>query len=213
MNKIKMILLDAGHGGLINGKYVTPGKRSPKWDDDSIYYEGVGNRLIRDELAKMLDEANIKYEYVNFGDEDILLTDRVKKANRIVDEYGVNNTLYISIHSNAFTEERAKGWSVFTYTNTKISDIYGRSLFDEMKKIFPDEVFRKQVSNRKTWKADFYVLKYTKCAAILSENFFHSNEDECRRILMTEEGRYKIALAHFNMIKQFVKNDENDEEE
>ena len=41
-------LLDSGHGGLDpdTGKYVTPGKRSPVWNDGSQYFEGVGNRDI-----------------------------------------------------------------------------------------------------------------------------------------------------------------------
>jgi len=51
MSQKFIYLLDAGHGGLIDGKYTTAGKRSPIWDDDSVYYEGVGNRDIRKKLA------------------------------------------------------------------------------------------------------------------------------------------------------------------
>ena len=37
---MKTIILDAGHGGMINGKYQTKGKRSPVWEDGSVLYEG-----------------------------------------------------------------------------------------------------------------------------------------------------------------------------
>ena len=61
----KIILLDAGHGGFNeDGLYVTPGKRSPIWADGSQYFEGVGNRLIRREIALMLEQKGIAYHYV-----------------------------------------------------------------------------------------------------------------------------------------------------
>ena len=48
-------LLDSGHGGLDpdTGEYVTPGKRSPVWDDGTQYFEGVGNRDI---VKRILDK-------------------------------------------------------------------------------------------------------------------------------------------------------------
>ena len=48
MSKKLVILLDAGHGGIIDGEYQTSGKRSPKWGDGSQYFEGKGNRQIRE---------------------------------------------------------------------------------------------------------------------------------------------------------------------
>ena len=33
-------LLDPGHGGIIDGVYQTAGKRSPKFPDGSVLYEG-----------------------------------------------------------------------------------------------------------------------------------------------------------------------------
>ena len=35
------ILLDAGHGSIINGHYQTAGKRSPIWEDGSCTYTRV----------------------------------------------------------------------------------------------------------------------------------------------------------------------------
>ena len=47
-----IVILDAGHGGMIDGEYQTAGKRSPIWDDGSQYFEGVGNREIVSKLTE-----------------------------------------------------------------------------------------------------------------------------------------------------------------
>ena len=49
-----VVILDAGHGGLINGVYQTSGKRSPVWSDGTQYFEGVGNREIYEKLRAKL---------------------------------------------------------------------------------------------------------------------------------------------------------------
>ena len=54
---MKTIILDAGHGGLINGVYQTKGKRSPIWPDGRQLFEGVFNRQIVELL---------KVKYVNY---------------------------------------------------------------------------------------------------------------------------------------------------
>jgi len=51
-------------------------------------------------------------------------------------------------------------------------------------------------------ESNFYVLKYTSMPAILSENFFMTNYDNCHKYLLSEEGRDRIAKIHFEMIQQ-----------
>lgn len=201
--KIKIVLLDAGHGGMIDGVYQTKGKRSPVWEDGSQYFEGVGNRMIRDYLAKMLREAGIRYKYVNEGERDMSLKQRVSIINAYARKYGKNNCLVISIHSDAFREEQAHGWSVYTSPNQTRSDLFATDLYHTTKGIFYQEKYRTQ--GRKDGDPDkeakFYILTKTICPAILSENFFMTNERECKEILMTKWGQKNIAKAHFEMIK------------
>ncbi len=45
-----LVLIDNGHGALINGAYQTAGKRK-NWQDKSIIYEGEFNRAIVNGLA------------------------------------------------------------------------------------------------------------------------------------------------------------------
>lgn len=200
-----MVLLDAGHGSIVNGEYVTPGKRSPIWADGTQYFEGEGNRLIRDEISKLLDKEGIRYKFVNEGNKDTSLVDRVNYANSLAKKYGVSETLLISIHSDGFTNESANGWSVFTTKGQTLSDTFAEKLYDEMKIQFPESNFRTDRTDRDSDKEDqFYIIRKTICPAILSENFFMTNEYDCQKILMTKEGRRKIAQAHFEMIKSFV---------
>lgn len=203
---IKHVLLDAGHGGIINGEYQTDGKRSPIWSDGSQYFEGHGNRLIRDELSELLRVAKIPHSYVNHGADDMPLGERVRIANELARKYGKNETLYISIHSDAFSNSSAHGWSCYTSKGNTMADQYANALYKEIEKQFPTERLRKDFTDGDEDKeASFYVLKNTICPAILSENFFMTNERECKEILMTECGRKKIANAHFQMIKKYFK--------
>lgn len=204
---MKIVLLDAGHGGLIDGKYVTPGKRSPIWEDGTVYYEGVGNRLIREELINLLKIDGIPFFLVNDGNLDLSLKERVSVVNQIAKKYGAVNVLLISIHSNAFNTESAHGWSCYTSKGQTKSDEYAEMLYKKMMIQFPVSKFRiNTIDNDLDEEENFYLLKNSICPAILSENFFMTNEKECKEILMSVEGRKKIAVAHFEMIKHFYKN-------
>lgn len=201
----KLILLDAGHGGIIDKKYQTAGKRSPKWSDGSQYFEGVGNRQIRDEIAKMLRAEGIQFRYVNEGQKDMSLRERVNIVNAIARKRGAKNVVLISIHSNGASPQ-ANGWECFTSKGQTDSDEYAEILYDEMKLIFPDRKFRtdKWSDGDKDKEALFTVLTDTICPAVLTENFFHTNEDECKNILMQKQGRRLIAKGHVNAIKKII---------
>lgn len=100
MKKITQVLLDAGHGGMIDGKYVTPGKRSPIDENGDQLYEGVNNREIREEVAKLLKPLNVTVKYVNEGNKDMSLSNRCATANALAGKR-YKETLFISIHSDA----------------------------------------------------------------------------------------------------------------
>ena len=69
-----IVILDAGHGGMIDGEYQTPGKRSPIWDDGSQYFEGVGNREIVSKLTDKLTEKGIEVFNANPTEKDMKLS-------------------------------------------------------------------------------------------------------------------------------------------
>ena len=195
-------ILDPGHGGINpeTGKYVTPGKRSPKWKDGCQYFEGEGNRCIVNSILKKCRENNIiALDIVNDW-QDVSLATRVNRANSVNSYHG--NCIYVSVHSNGFSQESAHGYSVYTSRGNTKSDQYAEILLKYMQLEFPDRKMRKDTSDSDRDKeADFYVLSKTKMSAILSENFFMTNKEECK-LLLQKSFRDRIANCHFELIKQ-----------
>lgn len=195
-----VVVLDAGHGGVINGVYQTKGKRSPVWDDGSQYFEGVGNREIYKKLRAKLTANCIEVYNPNESDIDMPLRTRTSKINDYIKNNPDKRFVGISIHSNGFSKESAHGWSVYTYTKaSEDSKKLSSLLAKEMKVKFPDRRLR----GEKT--AGFWMVKHTKCPFVLTENFFMTNKDECQNILMSEEQQDKIVDMHFDAIMEFIK--------
>ena len=71
---------------------------------------------------------------------------------------------------------------------------------------FPDSKMRKDTKDGDVDKeANFWVLRKSIMSAILSENFFMTNYDESQ-LLLSEDGRDRIAKIHFQMIEEVEKN-------
>jgi N-acetylmuramoyl-L-alanine amidase len=202
-------ILDNGHGGIIDGVYQTAGKRSPVWEDGSQLFEGEFNRAIVDRLVKMCAEKGI--ECVNLVDtqEDISLSKRTEKANDIYRERADKGgkCIYVSVHANGFSKESANGWSVYTSEGETKSDIIASVLAEKAEIEFPNEKMRKDTRDGDADKeSNFWVLRKTVMPAILSENFFMTNHNNCHSYLLSEEGRDRIAKIHFEMIKEIEAN-------
>lgn len=192
-------ILDAGHGGMIAGKYQTAGKRSPVWGDGSQLFEGVFNRQIVNGIASELSKLGIDYQILVPGQKDINLSERVRMANAIHRVHG--NTALVSVHSNA---GGGTGFECFTYYGESKSDKFASLICDEFEKTFPSEKLRADYSDGDADKeANFYILRKTIMPAILTENFFMDTERDCR-ILMSEEGRKKIIHYHVEAIKKMA---------
>lgn len=199
-------ILDAGHGGLIDGVYQTSGKRSPEWENGTQYFEGDGNRDIRAKLARMMEEAGLSYHFANVGETDVDLDDRVDIINAMCRAYGTAKCVLISIHSNGFKKHTAHGWEVYTTRGTTKSDPVATIMFEEARKAFPSETFRKDTRDGDVDKeANFYIIAHSRCRAVLTENFFHTNPHECQDILLTEVGKERIAEFHFKAIERIEK--------
>jgi N-acetylmuramoyl-L-alanine amidase len=196
-------ILDNGHGGMIDGVYQTPGKRSPVWPDGTQLFEGEFNRAIVDRLVKKCEANNIDYINLVATPKDISLSERVNTANRLA-KSSDKPCIYISIHADAFSDESANGWSVYTSPGTTKSDGIATILFEKAAREFVGEYMRsdKYSDGDVDKEANFYVLKNTSMPAILSENFFMTNSDNCHKYLLSEEGRDRVAKIHFEMIQQ-----------
>jgi N-acetylmuramoyl-L-alanine amidase len=169
----KLIILDAGHSGMVNGKYLTAPSKMFKHTDGTIAYEGVINRQVKDMLKSKLTTSKIDFLDVSFGNEDIPLRERVKNANdwyHLLDRYDL---LYLSIHSNA---GHGSGFEVWTSPGQTLSDKYAQICAEEIKSEFKEFPFRANLGDGDLDKEEkFYVLVHTLCPAILVELLFFDN--------------------------------------
>ena len=125
---------------------------------------------------------------------DITLETRVKRANI----YSSPGCFFVSIHSNA---GGGKGFEVFTSPGETESDKIATIFGEEYRSVFPDRELRTDYSDSDLDKERrFYVLTKTIMPAVLTENFFMDNEEECRNVLLTREGREQIVEFHVNAI-------------
>jgi N-acetylmuramoyl-L-alanine amidase len=195
------VILDAGHGGVINGVYQTPGKRSPIWGDGSQLFEGQFNRRVVIGIATHLNELGIEYHILVPGQHDVSLADRVKMAN----EYHRNNggdTLLVSVHGNA---GGGKGFEVYTYYGESRSDKYATEFTKAFSNEFPNMNLRCDFADGDSDKeANFFMLRKTAMPAVLTENFFMDTESDCK-IMMSQGGVNQIIIYHVKAIQEIVK--------
>lgn len=192
-----IVLLDNGHGK------ETAGKRSPIWSDGSQLFEWEFNRDIVRRIAEKLQADGVPYRILVPEENDISLSERVKRANEIAKEN--NGKVYVlSVHANA---GGGTGWEVYTSPGETKADAIATVFAEEAQRIFVPDGWRMRfdyADGDPDKEAAFYILKHTSCPAIVTENFFMDTEKDCR-FIMSDDGREQIADMHVAAIKRVVK--------
>ena len=193
------ILIDAGHG------IDTPGKRSP----DGSFREYLWNRQVADLVITRLRADGFDAELVVTETNGISLRTRAMRVNKVCDRLGADNVLLLSIHANAAgmgkTWMNATGWCCYTSPGKTKSDALAECLYKAFAKVFPEKRMRRDLSDGDSdWEANFYILTKTRCPAVLLENFFYDNREECAWLLK-DETKARIADAIVAGLKKFLK--------
>ena len=193
-----LILIDPGHG------IDTPGKRSP----DGKFLEYLWNRRIADLLLDKFMIMGIDASLVVTETNEISLSTRVQRVNKVCSKVGASNVILLSIHSNAAGDGSkwmsAQGWSCYTSKGETKSDLIAECLYDAFEAEFAEKKIRKDMSDGdRDWEENFYVLQKSKCPAVLLENFFYDNRDECTWLLK-DETKERIADAIVKGIVQYI---------
>lgn len=193
------ILIDPGHG------IDTPGKRSP----DGLFREYLWNRQVADLILEGLVSAGVDASLVVTETNDVTLRNRVNRVNTICNRVGASNVLLVSVHANAAGNGsawmNARGWSCYTSKGKTKSDQVAECLYDAFEAEFQDRKIRKDMSDGdRDWEENFYVLQKSKCPAVLLENFFYDNREECAWMLQ-EETKKRIASAAVKGIIKYIK--------
>lgn len=189
-----LVILDAGHG------IDTPGKRSPIWSNNTQLFEWKFNRDVVDSIIGYLQVANISYVKLIEESQDISLKERVDRINAIYKENKDKYKVYlISIHGNAADNApTANGIEVFTSIGETKSDTIAEVFYSKLKNL--GWKMRPNRSNKGGKEENFYILKNSHCPAVLTENGFYTNEEECKKMLEFYWQK-EIALAHYKAIQ------------
>lgn len=185
-------ILDNGHGKLQKGK------RGPKFDDGTQFEEWEFNRDIVRRIMVGLEKAGgVFFNLVPEVDVNSFLRNRVHRANTL--ETNGLQPIYVSIHANALGmgewRNGSKGLECWYHPESKegsqLAGVFQNYLMEEL----PSWKDRGIKCHQKDSKNIFYVLRNTNMPAVLTENGFYTDEEECRE-LMKDEIRQKIADAH-----------------
>ncbi len=189
---MKVFLLDNGHG------QETAGKRSPIWPDGSQLFEWSFNRDMVARIKARAVKAGLLVVDLVPETKDILLAERVARANNWHDVTNARAIL-VSIHANA---GGGTGFEVYTSRGKTKADNYASVIYNVLKTAFPDQKMRSDMSDGDVDKeAYFYILRNTRCPAILCENLFMDNYTDCR-LLLQDSFRDKLADAYLDALKQ-----------
>lgn len=188
------ILIDNGHGE------NTKGKRSP----DGRLKEYAYTREIASRIVAALKFKGLDAELLTPETEDISLGERARRANR----YPASETILVSLHCNAAGNGsdwmNARGWEAWTSVGQTKADKIATCLYDAAEKILSGMKVRKDTADGDPDKeSGFYILKHTKCPAVLTENLFQDNREDVD-FLLSEEGKQKITDLHVEGICKYL---------
>ena len=191
------ILIDNGHG------HNTPGKRSP----DGKFLEATYNREIARRVVSILKSRGYDSELLVPEDDDIPLSERVRRTNAHCQALGKSNVILISLHLNAAGDGtkwmNATGWSCYTCKGQTESDRLADSLYKAAIKNFPGKRIRTDYSdNDPDWEENFYILRHSLCPAVLTENFFMDSPD--LEFLKSEACKLALVNIHVEAILQYI---------
>lgn len=176
------IVVDAGHGG----------------SDTGAIGNGLKEKDITLDVAKRLQSKlsaqGAKVVMTRTSDTYPTLTERVEMANSI------GADVFVSIHINSSTSPSASGTE--TYWNRTYAAAESKELATYIQRELIDELGTK---DRGVKEANFYVIKNSKMASVLTELAFISNSNDAN-LLKTSTFREKAAQAIFQGISAYWKN-------
>lgn len=186
------VLIDNGHG------VETAGKRSP----DGRLREYAYAREIAVRLEQELVSRGIKAYRLVPEENDVPLSERVKRANK----YGIDNVVLVSIHCNAAGNGTswlpARGWAVYVDpTASKESKRLATALANTAEDYGLN--VRKEMEGSNYWVQNLYICKHTLCPAVLTENLFQDNKEDVD-YLLSEKGKQTIVNLHVEGIIKYI---------
>ena len=202
------ILIDNGHG------IQTKGKRSP----DGRLIEYAYTRELARQIVATLKSRGYDSELLVPEDDDIPLSERVRRTNAHCQALGKSNVILISLLLNAAGDGtkwmNATGWSCYTCKGQTESDRLADSLYKAAEQILENQVIRTDYARDgdPDWEENFYILRHSLCPAVLVEQFFMDNKKDFA-YLISDEGKRNLInvivsgvnMLHTQKFQDFIK--------
>ena len=192
------VLLDNGHG------IETPGKRSP----DGLFLEYEYNRAIASRVTAELLDCGYDAQLLVPEISDVPLAERCRRVNSVCDEVGISNVILVSIHVNAAGSDgkwhSASGWSAYTTPGITRADLLAYDLYEAAKKYLVGQKIRLFNGPKEPdFESNLYLLRHTKCAAVLTENMFQDCLSDVA-FLQSNRGMEAITMLHVERICEYL---------
>ena len=192
------ILIDNGHG------VDTKGKRSP----DGCLLEYAQNRLLAGRIVTALQARGLDASLLVPEETDIPLPERCRRVNAWCRQLGKDNVIVISIHANAAGRgDRwydATGWCAYTSRGNTRADALATALYNAAQAHLPGKRLRTDYTDGDPdQEAAFYLLRHTICPAVLTENLFMDNHEDCD-FLLSKEGQQSLVDLHIDGIISYL---------
>ena len=192
------ILIDNGHG------IQTKGKRSP----DGKLLEYAYTRELARQVVTELKNKGYDAELLVPEEDDIPLSERVRRTNAHCQALGKSNVILISLHLNAAGDGtkwmNATGWSCYTCKGQTESDRLADSLYKAAEQILENQVIRTDYARDgdPDWEENFYRLRHSLCPAVLVEQFFMDNKKDLA-YLISDEGKRNLIDVIVSGLESF----------
>lgn len=195
LNHAKVIIIDAGHGG------IDPGGVGPNSLEKDI------NLSISKKLKGYIEEQGYTCIMVREVDEGLYSpsgtirnkkNEDLKNRKQLIKEY--NCDIFISVHLNKFGQSQYYGAQVFYLKGNPESQRLGISVQNELKRVIGRGNTRVAKPSN-----DYYLLRGNTIPSIIVECGFLTNHDE-EKLLMDDSYQNKVAFAIFSGLTKYLKN-------
>ena len=197
MKKKPLVYLDYGHYKGISGHCSPDGQIQ-----EYAVVREIGKYLKAKLIKAGIAVSETHPEELPLGSKDEDLSSRCIRANNWYKEDNKDHEcIFVSLHTDATnlnTWSSASGCSMYICCN---SSVKSKTLQGSYLRMFN---YYNLLGNRRgaARVIDFYVLKHTKMPAILVENLFITNKDDCKVLSHINEDN-RLVLAHFTAIRDY----------
>jgi N-acetylmuramoyl-L-alanine amidase len=170
LNNKKLIVIDAGHGGIDHGATF-----------DEVFEKDIVTQISK-KIFEKHDPSKVEIILLRDTDNNIALTDRINRINELKPD------LVISLHVNkVYSNNTSSG--IEAYVSEKNNN--HKTSKEQAEKLL-NAIANDKLQSRGVKQANFMILRNSNCPSVSLELGFISNEND-RNYITSEEGQYEIA--------------------